>query len=192
MADAIGSALGALADGLVEGLEAARKNALKQAADARIAEAKALREEKARLESLLGPNHPSVLELDQAAAQAEALALLHRQTLKRADAQPQAKPDEWLVAGKVTGPDGAPVKGTIVTLTDKENKFTALLKTATANDNGEFFRLFSAREQPDLFRVQPEVSARVVDARGQPLSPPSDFLKVEAGATALFDIRLLK
>jgi hypothetical protein len=184
------AALGQIYTGFIGALEEQRRQTLRQSTARMERQAALLRREAERLEKRLGPDHPDVLAIAAAAEDARLVETHDRRALKRAEQWPRVEETDWLLAGRVRGPSGEPAAGVRVRFVDAEDKLTRALGTATADDDGEFSRLYTPKQDGDVLQGQPTVFVELVDGRGQVRLRSERSARVTPGTAAYFDLAL--
>lgn len=184
------AALGRIYTGFVEALEAERRATLRQSTARLRRQASLLRREAERLEKRLGADHPDVLAIAAAAEDARLIETHDRRVLERAERWPRVEATDWLLAGRVRGPSGEPAARVRVRFVDAQDALSKALGTATANDDGEFSRLYSPKQDREVLEGRPTVFVEVVDGRGQVRLRSDRSARVALGAAAYFDLTL--
>lgn len=98
----------------------------------------------------------------------------------------------WTIRGRVSGPDGTPSAGMVVTLWDKDLWFDDKLGQAETNEKGEYELVYSADAFRDLFERKPDVYVRVTDRSGKRRGQTKKMYRPEAGQVEIIDITLNK
>ena len=184
------AALGQIFGAFVGAFEQERRETLRSSSATLRQQANLLSQEAERLEKRLGSDHPDVLEITAAAEGARMLVAHDRQALQRAEQWPRVDEDGWMIVVRVRRPAGEPAARVRVRFVDAQNQLAKALGTATTNDDGELYRLYSPIQDRDVLELRPEVYVEVVDGRGQVRLRSEQAAKVTPGAAAYFDLRL--
>ncbi|MEA2560682.1 MAG: hypothetical protein QOH06_2186 [Acidobacteriota bacterium] len=111
---------------------------------------------------------------------AESLAERLEYGLRLADRTKEIKPSDWSLLGRVLDPEGKPVAGARLEISEGTKKLSEI----PADDNGEFFAHYSGERFKDLFARAPQLKLTIKSADGKvlqtlerPLVPKGDQLE---------------
>jgi hypothetical protein len=182
-------------------LQEALQNALKQASQAgapalqifsqlqerRAARAKAMAK---ALQEKLGKDHPDVIAMTDLTNRMSELNTHMAEQITRVKRWPSPRPNEWMVFGTVTDPQGKPAAGLIVRVFDRDRKYDDLLKETTTDEFGGFSLVYPEHLLKELEEKRPDLYVMVNDAKGNIVYSSSDHVLYEAGRSEYFAIGL--
>jgi len=103
---------------------------------------------------------------------------------------PPAKPDTWIVKGRVTNKDGKGIAGLIVGLYDRGHIFDDRLGTTPTDEAGNFMAGYKNEEFPELFEKSPDIYLNVFDQEGNKRYSSRKKVRCEAGRIDVFKIKI--
>jgi hypothetical protein len=156
----------------------------------RAAKTSTLVSEKERLETDLGREAPEVETLKRRLKESESLHAELKRATRQETKWTVPGPDDWLVYGRVSGPDGLGVSDLRVSVFDKDLIYDDLLGEATTDEDGEFFLVYQQDDFKDLCESEPDIYLKVMDKKGKILYSSHDAIRWQANHVEYFEIRI--
>jgi hypothetical protein len=140
-----------------------------------------------RLKETLGEDHPKVVALEQAAAEAQTLGASARVEADRQSRRPRLEPDRWLLFGRVLRRDGGPASDVRVRVTNADGKLK-VTPTGTTDELGDFHVTYQQQDFPESPQEVPELFVLVENAKGGKLLQSEHGVRFALGRAEFAEI----
>jgi hypothetical protein len=142
------------------------------------------------LKSKLGKDHPAVLEIEALEKSTANLKVHYEKQTTRLKRFPKLHPNEWIVFGVVTDPQGNPASSLTVRVFDKDRKYDDLLGETETGESGDFFVIYHERDFKETGENLPDLYLMINDPSGKAVYSSRDSIRYEAGRMEYFKIVL--
>jgi hypothetical protein len=99
-------------------------------------------------------------------------------------------PEDWLVYGRVLGPDGTGMPGLRVSVFDKDLLFDDRLGETGTDSDGEFYVLYHKNDFKDLIENQPDLYIKVMNKKGRILFNTEKGVRWQSNRVECFEIEI--
>jgi hypothetical protein len=142
------------------------------------------------LRAQLGTDNPDAAAIDGTAKAVTALRTTVDSQRKQLTDWPKPNPNEWVVFGTITDPQGKPAAGLTVRVFDRDRKYDDLLGETETDESGSFSVIYHERDFKETGENLPDLYLMVSDTNGEVIFSSRDKIRYEAGRSEYFAIRL--
>ena len=100
------------------------------------------------------------------------------------------EPEDWLVYGRISRPDGTGMPSLRVSVFDKDLLFDDRLGEAVTDSDGEFHVLYHKNDFKDLIEHQPDVYIKVMNKKGRILFNTEKAVRWQSNRVECFEIEI--